>query len=119
MHGDIVPRRDDLFSLIPCWGYIRVRSGEDHQRRLPASLPPLRVGSCDVTDQGATRAGCPIEEQRQVAGEGKPIHLGHQQTKTMLLDKVVQLVEVGFDKRGRYVHGVPLTTWANGGFTHP
>jgi hypothetical protein len=57
-----------------------------------------------VADQGAVRPGCPVEEEGQVAGEGQPIDLRHQDAEGVLLDEVVQPGQVGFGEGGWYVH---------------
>jgi hypothetical protein len=77
---------------------------EDRQGRLTAGLLPLRVRSCNVTDQRSLRPACPVEEEWQVRGEGQPIDLRHEQAETVLLDEVVQFGQVGFSEGGGDVH---------------
>src|SRR5439155_24699281 len=74
------------------------------QGDLPGRLAPLWVGPGHVADQGAVRPRRPVEEERQVGGEGQPIDLRHEQAKAVLLDEVVELGPIGFGEMRRDVH---------------
>ena len=77
---------------------------KNRQTHLISSGFPLRIRSGHVTDQSARVSRISIQQQRKMARERLAILIRDQRGKAVMLDKVMQFSDVGFQKAWRNIH---------------